>query len=420
MSYLELIPEVRSIYALISIITFVISVTDFVRNVSSFKNKSSAGIPAATALINLALYYIYGYSVETILEGPQHLRYSGFYDNILKMPAAAFGLLLFGTLAVASVSYHLTSMKINSSITLRSIREGFNSIDTGVLMYRDGGFILLANTIMQDISVSLTGKRVTNGESFEKVVSSPDNHIVLSDGSVYLIKKNSLTLEGKKVNELTAIDVTEQTRLRKEIRKLEEQKEEFNKRLSDYAKKVDEVTIKKEILDTKIDVHGALGNALLLSKSYLKNDKSAPDKESLKSMWHKAIIFKDTDITQKEDSFGKALYEAAKVCGITLTIDGKIPSPENAHIRKILSTATREAIINASRHAGADKVDIEILSEGNVTCLVFTNNGKTPDKVTEGGGLSSLRQLVEDQGGTMKVMAVPQFRIIIMAPEKKS
>ena len=420
MSYLELIPEVRMIYALISIITFSISVTDFVRIVSTFKEKTAAFVPALIAVINLALYYVYGYAVDTIKEGPQHLFYSEYYDRVIEMPAVAFGILLFGTLAVASVSYSVNSKKINSTITLRSIRDGFNSIDTGVLMYRDGGFILLANTIMQDISIDLTGKRVTNGENFEKLISTPDNHIVLSDGSVYLIKENTLTVDGKKVNELTAIDVTEQTRLRKEIRKLEEQREEFNKRLSDYAQKVDEVTIKKEILDTKIDVHGALGNALLLSKSYLKKDKNAPDKETLKSMWHKAIIFKDTNVMQHEDSFGKALYEAAKVCGITLTIDGDIPSPENVHIRKILSTATREAIINASRHAGADKVDIEILSEDKVTCIVFTNNGKVPDKVTEGGGLSSLRQLVEDNGGTMNVMSDPQFRIIIMVPEKQS
>ena len=407
------------IYAVLCIITFTISVADFIRAWSSFKNKSAAIVPLVTAIANYTLFQAYGYSVDIRLDQfePDTVYY--LIEDMIYMPAAAYSLLLFGTLVVASVSYGVTTRKINSSITLRSIRDGFNSIDTGVLMYRKGGFLLLANTVMQEISIDLTGKRVTNGEVFRTLLSSRGNKIVLSDGTVYLIKENELLINDKKINELTAVDVTLQTRLRKEIRELEEQKESFNRRLSDYSDKVGEVTTKKEILDTKIDVHESLGNALLLSKSYLKKDRSAPDKDTLKAMWHKVIIFKETAVVTGEDRFSKELYDAAKVCGINLNIEGTIPPKEEAHIRKILSTATREAIINASRHASADRMDLNIDTTDGY-CFDFTNNGKAPDKITEGGGLSSLRQLVENNGGTMEVITSPQYGIIIRLPEKES
>ena len=419
MSYLELPAEVRMIYAVLCIITFTISVADFIRAWSSFKNKSAAIVPLVTAIANYTLFQAYGYSVDIRLDQfePDTVYY--LIEDMIYMPAAAYSLLLFGTLVVASVSYGVTTRKINSSITLRSIRDGFNSIDTGVLMYRKGGFLLLANTVMQEISIDLTGKRATNGEVFRTLLSSRGNKIVLSDGTVYLIKENELLINDKKINELTAVDVTLQTRLRKEIRELEAQKESFNRRLSDYSDKVGEVTTKKEILDTKIDVHESLGNALLLSKSYLKKDRSAPDKDTLKAMWHKVIIFKETAVVTGEDRFSKELYDAAKVCGINLNIEGTIPPKEEAHIRKILSTATREAIINASRHASADRMDLNIDTTDGY-CFDFTNNGKAPDKITEGGGLSSLRQLVENNGGTMEVITSPQYGIIIRLPEKES
>jgi len=420
MYYLDLIPEVRMIYALISVITFIISITDCIRILSSFNEKSPVVVPAFSAAVNAVLYNSFTYGIDVRAGFPPAIPWAPLFECFIRMPAAAYGMLVLGTLVISSISYVVTSNKINSKITLRSIRDGFNTIDTGVLMYKNGGFILLANTIMQHISQDITGKRVTNGEIFKEIIFTPDNHIVLSDGTVYLIKENILNINSEQINELTAVNVTTQTNLRKEVKLLEDRKEAFNKRLSDYSQKVDEVTIKKEILDTKIDVHEALGNILLLTKSYLKGEKNAPDKESLKSMWHKAIMFKEAISEKKEDQLAKSLYDAAYVCGIKLRIEGELPPKESTQIRKILSTASREAIINASRHALADRMTLKITYADGLVSFAFTNNGKAAGKITEGGGLSSLRQLVNSNGGTMEIITSPRFSIIITVPEKVS
>ncbi|MBR1797450.1 MAG: hypothetical protein IJ757_05525 [Clostridiales bacterium] len=418
MSYRDLLPELRAFYALISFITFIISVTDIVRTTGTFKKKHLIFVPILTTLMSCLMFQTFSYFLE--INGTNYDIHSVLEDMIsirlINMPAIIAGLLTFVPLAISIVSYVATTRKINTSITLRSIRDGFNNLDTGILMYRDGGFILFANTVMQQIAVDLTGKRVTNGEQLKKALSTPDNHIVLENGEVYLIKENILDVDGKKVNELTATDVTILTRLRREENKLNQQKEAFNRRMSEYSRKVGEVTVSKEILDTKIDVHETFGNALLMTKAYIRKDKNASELNTLKQMWRKTLVFKEIPSDPSEDRFSLELYQAAKACGIDLTIDGMLPPYKDAQIRKILSAAAREAIINASRHASADKMDLKIESTDDKTEFTFSNNGKIPEGITEGGGLSSLRKLIETNSGTMKLTAEPEFKLIISIP----
>ena len=50
----------------------------------------------------------------------------------------------------------------------------------------------------------------------------------------------------------------------------------------------------------------------------------------------------------------------------------------------------------------------------------LTNNGTAPkEKITEGGGLSMLRQRIEEAGGKMEVWSSPRFKLIISLPEQE-
>ena len=72
--------------------------------------------------------------------------------------------------------------------------------------------------------------------------------------------------------------------------------------------------------------------------------------------------------------------------------------------------AVRECMTNAVRHAGAGAMYVQVTPHS----IVITNNGKPPERpITEGGGLSDLRQKVEQQGGTMTVESAPVFRLQI-------
>ena len=48
----------------------------------------------------------------------------------------------------------------------------------------------------------------------------------------------------------------------------------------------------------------------------------------------------------------------------------------------------------------------------------FCNNGNPPkQKITEGGGLGALRLQVEEAGGSMQILSIPQFVLILSIPE---
>lgn len=61
---------------------------------------------------------------------------------------------------------------------------------------------------------------------------------------------------------------------------------------------------------------------------------------------------------------------------------------------------------NAVRHGKADNLWIETGTEKGEIYFICSNDGVIPQKkITEGGGLSTLRQKTELAGGSMKITA---------------
>ena len=160
-----------------------------------------------------------------------------------------------------------------------------------------------------------------------------------------------------------------------------------------------------------------LGKLLLLSKMKLSESMSKEDKEKLISEWDIAIAGFGLD-SNKEDTF-KELMDAANSIGVKIIIDGnKINNPR---IRKILIAASIETMTNLVSHAKGDELYISLKEEGPYFVAIFTNNGKRPEKaIIEGGGLSSLRALVEKEYGIMEIESKPRFLLKISLPYKNN
>ena len=68
----------------------------------------------------------------------------------------------------------------------------------------------------------------------------------------------------------------------------------------------------------------------------------------------------------------------------------------------------QEAITNVSRHAGARNCRVRISPDGNVLALEVADDGVgIPEGRQAGVGLSSMRERVEELGGTLAVKAIP-------------
>jgi signal transduction histidine kinase len=104
--------------------------------------------------------------------------------------------------------------------------------------------------------------------------------------------------------------------------------------------------------------------------------------------------------------------------GIKLNVNGNIPN-DNRLLRFIMSGA-RESLTNAVHHAKAAELTVSLYYEYSFFVIEYTNDGEKPaNPISEGGGLSSLRQSVEGEGGIMETEISPQFILRLKIPSKE-
>jgi two-component system, NarL family, sensor histidine kinase DesK len=94
---------------------------------------------------------------------------------------------------------------------------------------------------------------------------------------------------------------------------------------------------------------------------------------------------------------------ALNTAGIDTKIEGHIAAiPPNAGA--LLAMTLREAVTNVIRHAAASQCLIRITSEGMMTMLIVSDDGKG-GPIVEGNGLMGMRQRLIAAGGTLVVSA---------------
>lgn len=316
-------------------------------------------------------------------------------------------------------SHHLTPM---------SIKESLDELSTAICIYDKSGQVNLVNSLMDELALLIMDKAILNGHAFwddlnnkKSPITLPNNGfekgpiVKLDDGRVYSFHKYEHS-QGKKVfYEIIGTNITRRYLLGKDLEEKNKDIKEMNNRFRDYGDNILNYTKENEILAAKRHIHDNMGKLLLLSKMKLSESMSKEDKEKLISEWDVAIAGFGLG-SNKEDTL-KELMDAANSIGVKIIIDGnKINNPR---IRKILIAASIETMTNLVSHAKGDELYISLKEEGPYFVAIFTNNGKRPEKeIIEGGGLSSLRALVEKEYGIMEIESKPRFLLKISLPYK--
>ena len=114
--------------------------------------------------------------------------------------------------------------------------------------------------------------------------------------------------------------------------------------------------------------------------------------------------------------------------------------PEAGELRDILASAVNECSTNTKKHADGDTLTVTAEEKDGAVIFTLTGNGEPPEKdsadigtapesntaesgvtsqkaIRETGGLASLRTLVENAGGTMKINTEEAFTVIITIPK---
>ena len=327
-----------------------------------------------------------------------------------------------------------------------SVKESLDALPDGVCFFSEDGRILLSNRRMQHISSDITGIGILNGEKLwrcieEKSVKTDvsDGLVILtSDSKVWNVRRSEIEAEGNRINEIVALDVTEQYELRRELEERNERLNSVNERLRIFSRDMSRLTAEKELLDAKIKVHDDLGRSLLAFRAYLTAEPSKRDRSKLLPLWRYVISVMKKETAPSEE--WDAIEKTAESLHIQIEINGDLPAgladlPVSGEVRSAIMAAIRECLTNTARHAGGDRLFVLIKcgaeqgadhastsgsssASGTAPCadaphgirVEITNNGRMPlTPVQEAGGLSNLRHMVERAGGIMTIESSPQF-----------
>ena len=327
-----------------------------------------------------------------------------------------------------------------------SVKESLDALPDGVCFFSEDGRILLSNRRMQHISSDITGIGILNGEKLwrcieEKSVKTDVSDglvIFTSDSKVWNVRRSEIEAEGNRINEIVALDVTEQYELRRELEERNERLNSVNERLRIFSRDMSRLTAEKELLDAKIKVHDDLGRSLLAFRAYLTAEPSKRDRSKLLPLWRYVISVMKKETAPSEE--WDAIEKTAESLHIQIEINGDLPAgladlPVSGAARSAIMAAIRECLTNTARHARGDRLFVLIKcgaeqgadhastsgsssASGTAPCddaphgirIEITNNGRAPlVPIQEAGGLSNLRHMVERAGGIMTIESSPQF-----------
>ena len=308
----------------------------------------------------------------------------------------------------------------STAITLSSIKESLDHLQTGLCFSLPNGLILLSNHRMNELSHQLFGQPLQNANLFWKALQSGETasgvsrlsagdhpEFSLADDSIWTFKFEKLD----SVIQITAAQTTRQHQLLGELQVRNRELEAMSERIRSYGEKVDAYITARERLDTRVNLHGFLGQSLLMTRHYLQSKTG--DRQKILDIWqHNVDILRLEAEPQQEADSLVSLKSAAQAIGMQVHVHGSLPL--NPGHRKLIASIGAETLTNAVRHAGATQLFIDAQESDNACVVRYTNDGVPPDHaVSEGGGLSSARRKIEAAGGTMRVETSPRFALIL-------
>lgn len=362
------------------------------------------------------------------------IRYFGddpkdFVGSPCFMPTWSVILIVVFLLAVVIFWLVLVVKKRLSSLTAMSVKEAISEIPVGLCFYDETGRVLLLNERIANDCKELTGeplydgnafvKKITEGKTAQGVTVTQSEGAVIAehgDGRVTLFRSIFHDFDGKRVWELCGTDISREFSLKKETEIKNETLSKMNLRLKKYGETVTEVTREREILATRIKVHGNLGSLILRTKKELT--RGGEDKTSLISAWNDLLSIILAPDGEEKDEFKEA-EKTADCVGVRIFYDGKRPK-KGTQAEKIFASAVSECLTNTARHADGTELYVKMTGSATEYSVTLTNNGKQPEEeIKEGGGLSSLRRVTENAGGRMTVESTPGFSLTITVPKEE-
>ena len=114
-------------------------------------------------------------------------------------------------------------------------------------------------------------------------------------------------------------------------------------------------------------------------------------------------------------SLQSELLQVAELIGCKVVFLGEQPTQRKT--LQLLYAAIREALTNAVRHANATELMVKVEQNKQGYYIEISDNGcVSVSSITEGNGLSALRQRLEQEGASLKVLCDNGVSLIVNIP----
>lgn len=340
----------------------------------------------------------------------------------------------FVMLVTALLILYLMIRWRRSHISGISIKEALDTLPTGLCFAAEDGAVLFLNPKMRYLASELTGHAIMDANAFwETIVAKSAAQfgvekkrptIELTNGTVWEFSRKQQLVDGRELWRIQAQDVTELSFQRQQLEEETKALSRMNERLAEYGRQVTESTRELEILEAKIRIHDDVGHALLATKRSLLTQVTKEEKENVLALWRKNLVFlrgempgeaEPKQITMDESL--RDLTTAAEAIGVKIIWLGD-RLPEDAKVLDLTETMLHECLTNTVRHAGGSEIRVSTMESSQFWILECSNNGTEPTgPIREGGGLSSLRQKVEREGGMMEILWQGGFLLRMSIPK---
>ena len=318
-------------------------------------------------------------------------------------------------------------------LSASSVKEALDDLPGGVCFFGQNGMPVLCNRKMYAIAYELLGRSLQTEQELSAVLAQlPDKpeepgippesgcrYYRSKEGQNWMFRESKVADEGQdQYTRILAYDLTQLYNMSQMRTKRNEELQKMIDRLSQITENIAVITREQELLSAKMLVHNRMGSCILTSRRFLTRGLPREEKPDIAEGWRQmlAMLYNSTDSANDNTDEILGLQSLADSLGIELHIDGTIPLKEN--LRLCTASAIREALTNTISHAGGTRMDVVIRDTGRKLTIEITNNGTKPDgPIREGGGLSSLRRLTEEAGGTMETESEPAFCLRLIFPE---
>ena len=167
----------------------------------------------------------------------------------------------------------------------------------------------------------------------------------------------------------------------------------------------------KEILAAKMHIHDELGHCLLATTKAITEDRLAENADVLRENWNSAIH--DFSNISTVWTVPDSSLQSELICKVTFLGE----QPKSRKALQLLYAAVREALTNAVRHADATELTVKIKQDKQRYHIEISDNGGVSvSSITEGNGLSALRQRLEQEGATLKVLCDNSVSLLVDIP----